>query len=75
MTLTIYSNDYDENQDVVNKGMSGKIFLENKFLGHEFKDIDSVLKYIIDNDIEIDEMVYCYQKNNEQQFKKFKFVI
>ena len=72
ITLTIYSNNYDMYSYVVGRGMSGKVFLENGKTGKEFKSVESALDYASKANIQLDEIVYCYQVNGEQLFRKFK---
>lgn len=72
ITLTIYSNNYDMYSYVVGRGMSGKVFLENGKTGKEFKSVESALDYVAKTNIRLDEIVYCYQVNGEQLFRKFK---
>lgn len=72
ITLTIYSNNYDMYSYVVGRGMSGKVFIENGKTGKEFKSVESALDYASKANIQLDEIVYCYQVNGEQLFRKFK---
>ena len=71
ITLTVYSNNYDAYSYVVGRGMSGKVFLENGKTGKEFTSVEKALDYIVQANIQLDEIVYCYQVNGMQLFKKF----
>lgn len=74
ITLTVYSNNYDSYSYVVGRGMSGKVFLENGKKGIEFTSVEKALDYIAQTNIQLDEIVYCYQVNGVQMFKKFPLV-
>ena len=72
-TLTIYTEKYDLDENVVNNGMSGKAFLDmdNK-IGVPFNCIDSALEYVMDNDIPIHRIDFNYvAKDGVQMFRKF----
>lgn len=71
ITLTVYSNNYDAYSYVVGRGMSGKVFLENGKSGREFESVEKALDYVAKTNIQLDEIVYCYQVNGTQLFKKF----
>jgi hypothetical protein len=65
MTLTIYSDDYDE-VDSVSDGMSGKIFLDpgknDNGIGTDFgKFLSDALMYVVNENVNIDEIVFCYK--------------
>lgn len=74
-TLTIYTHNYDSNENIINDGMSdcAYIDMDNKF-GIPFTSLDSALEYCVENEIEPDmiEMNYLSPKNGIQMFKKFK---
>lgn len=73
-TLTIYTKKYDLNENVINNGMSDKVFLDvdNK-LGTPFNGIDEALEYAIDNHIAINRIEFDYvDSNGSQSFKKFE---
>ena len=73
--LTIYTNDFDANENVVNGGMSGKVFLD----GHtkmEFINLDSALEYMESNGmqperIDINYVGSGYGGAKTQKFWKF----
>jgi len=72
-TLTIYSQKYDLNENIVNGGMSGKVFLDidNK-IGTPFTCIDNALEYVVENSIQIHRLEINYlSKDGIQMFKKF----
>ena len=71
MMLTVYSNNYDNYSYVVGRGMSGKVFIENEQTGKEFKTMESAIDYAVKANIQLDAIVYCYQVNGQQLFKKF----
>lgn len=70
--MTVYSNNYDSYSYVVGRGMSGKVFIENGKTGKEFNSVERALDYVTKANIQLDEIVYCYQVNGTQLFKKFK---
>lgn len=72
--LTIYSNKYDKDQDVVNNGLSDKVFLDidNQF-GNSFPGLDEALEYCYNNNINIHRIDFNYQtQDGIQMFQKFK---
>lgn len=72
MTLTIYSNNFDDYSYVVNHGMNGKVFLEADGQGKEFKNAAQALEYVVLNGLSLDKMTLCWQRNGQQFFKSFK---
>ena len=66
MTLTIYSDDYDERESV-SDGMSGKVFLDpgkddKEKIGTDFgKLLSDALMYVVNENVKIDEIVFCYR--------------
>jgi len=65
MTLTIYSDDYDE-KDSISDGMSGKIFLDpgknDNGIGTDFgKLLSDALMHVVNENVKIDEIVFCYK--------------
>lgn len=76
-TLTIYSEKYDLNENIVNGGMSGKAFLDmdNK-LGTPFNNLDSALDYLMKNNIPIHRIEFNYlDKDGVQMFRKFDVTV
>lgn len=78
MTLTIYTDDYDE-QDSISDGMSGRVFLdtdenETEIRGIDFgKKLSDALMHVVNTNTKIDTIMFCYRdKNLGQMFKKFK---
>jgi len=72
--LTIYTDKYDSQEDVVNGGMSGKAFIDNlpEGTGVEFKCIDDALQFANDTGIEIGRIDLHYLDNGGcQSFWKF----
>lgn len=72
MTLTIYSNNFDNYTYVVGRGMSGKVFLENGKTGREFKSAEAAIDFIAKTGVVLDEIVYNFQVNGKQMFKRLK---
>lgn len=74
MMLTIYSNDFDSNADMLNGGFSGDVFVENSISGERFHgshdNLNDAMKFIIKNDIDIDEITYNYVDDGNQMFKR-----
>ena len=72
-TLTIYTEKYDLNENVVNNGMSGKVFLDmDNTLGMQFKNVDEALEYIFKNNLSIQRIEFDYvDKDGVQMFQKF----
>ena len=72
-TLTIYTEKYDLDENVVNNGMSGKAFLDidNK-LGTPFLSLDNAMEYIVENDIKVHRLEINYvDEDGSQMFKRF----
>ena len=72
-TLTIYTEKYDLDENVVNNGLSGKAFLDidNK-QGIPFLDIDAALEYIFKNNLPIQRIEFDYvDKDGVQMFQKY----
>lgn len=72
MKMTVYSKDFDAGQNVADNGFSGKIFVENGQMGAEFNDVDEALDFLTDNGFDLEEILYCRQKNGQQEFRRFK---
>ena len=73
-TLSIYTDKYDSNENIVNNGLSGKAFLDidNQF-GNSFTDLDEALDYCLTNNIEVHRIEFNYlSKDGIQMFTKFK---
>lgn len=74
MTLTIYSNDFDSNDNVLNGGFSGDVFVESSISGERFHgssdNLNNAIRFIIKNDIVIDEITYNYVDDGNQMFKR-----
>ena len=72
MTLTIYSDDFDEN-DSISDGFCGDVFVEDHSGGKRFrKNLSGAMKWIVENNIKINEIVFNYRDENTQMFKKFQ---
>lgn len=73
-TLTIYTEKYDLNENVVNNGMSGRAFLDvNDKTGTTFEKIDDALNYICTNCIPVHRVEFNYvNEKGVQMFKKFE---
>lgn len=67
--LEYYTDDYDSCDNVVNDGMSDRVFISDIKLniGKEYKDLKEAIKEIE----EIDDIIIYYQKHGVQYFKKF----
>ena len=72
MVLTVYSKNYDMYSYTVNNGLSSKVFLENGKSGKEFKNVEDAIDFVTKASIMLDEIVYCFQTNGKQYFRKFK---
>ena len=75
MTLTIYSEDYDE-RDAVSDGMSGAVFLDpcgGEGDGIHFgKRLSDAMTYIANNRVKVDDVVFCYRDGKcGQMFMRF----
>ena len=71
--LTIYSERYDKNENIINNGMSGKVFIEDGNSGKEFKAIDEALDFIEKSKISIDRIDFNYIGDyGIQKFWKFQ---
>lgn len=75
-TLNIYSQKYDLDENIINGGLSGKVFLDKtNEQGISFDCIDNALDYISINNIPIHMIEFNYVDNNKiQMFKKFEIV-
>ena len=79
MTLTIYSEDFDQ-EDSVSDGLSGRIFLdpncgEKEGRGIPFgRDLSEALKRISRENIPVEEILFCYVDGEDQVFRRF-FVV
>lgn len=72
-TLTIYTEKYDLNENVVNNGMSGRAFLDmDNRLGTPFVNLDNAMEYIVENDIPVHRLEINYVSDDGiQMFKRF----
>lgn len=71
--LTIYTPDYDDGENMVNNGMSGKAFLDvDGMAGIPFCSITSAISHIVENDVQIDQIEFDYPSKDGQKFKKFR---
>lgn len=72
-TLTIYTEKYDLNENVVNNGMSGRAFLDmDNRLGTPFVNLDNAIEYIVENDIPVHRLEINYVSDDGiQMFKRF----
>ena len=71
-TRTIYSGKYDLNENMVNGGMSGKIFMDMENCGQEFHSIDEAIDYCVGTEIPIDQIMFMYlSKDGSQKFMRF----
>lgn len=72
-TLTIYTPNYDKDENVVNDGMSNKAFLDmDNQLGIPFNGIDNALEYIFDNNMSVDRIEFNYVgADGIQMFQKY----
>jgi hypothetical protein len=86
MIIAIYSNNFDVNENVVNNGMSGKIFLDKNYDGSEdnlnldrfcgeYNNIHEVMEVANANNITLSAIIYEYYdaKTKNQYYKKFNF--
>lgn len=72
-TLTIYTEKYDKNENVVREGMSGKAFLDmDSIIGIPFNSLDEAMEYCFINDINPARIEVDYvTKDGIQMFRKF----
>lgn len=72
-TLTIYTDKFDSQENILNDGMSGKAFLDmDNQLGIPFNDTDEAMEYAVENNISITRIEFNYlNKDGVQMFKKF----
>lgn len=72
-TLTLYTENYDSNEDILNDGMSRLAFIDiDHQLGIPFKSWDGALEYCVENDIEVNSIEMNYLSSSGiQMFKKF----
>ena len=74
MTLTIYTEDYDE-KDEISDGFCGDVLLDGAekrfYAGTMSENLSEALKCSLDERINIDEIVFCYRDGNEQKFMRF----
>ena len=70
--LTVYTDIYDSKENIVGKGMSGKVFLEGSGTGKEFKTINEALNHCVEHGINIDQLTIMYLSDDgEQRFMRF----
>lgn len=81
MIITVYSNDFDKNENCVNEGLSGRVFIDTtsetkevdenylNFLG-EYPSVTDALRVIISNKIPLSGILYEYFdfKTQKQKF-------
>lgn len=72
--LTIYTEKFDSEENVVNGGMSGKAYLDmDNQIGMSFKNVDEALDYCYMNNIDVHMIEFKYAtENGVQMFRKFK---
>lgn len=67
MDISIYSEDFDKFENVVNGGFGGKVFLDDTLSGKSFDNLDSAFKFVLDNGItNINHLIYNYLSNDIQ---------
>ena len=71
--LTIYTKKFDEYENVVNGGLSEKVFIDiNGNSGKQFNSIDEALEYVFKNNIRLNRIdFHYYSEDNGQEFAKF----
>ena len=72
-TLTIHTEKYDLNENVVNNGMSGRAFLDmDNRLGTPFVNLVNAMEYIVEHDIQVHRLEINYVgEDGIQMFKRF----
>lgn len=75
-TLTLYTENYDLKENIVNRGMSGLAFIDiDDEVGMSFKSLDEALDYCTKSDINLNAFEINYlSQDGIQMFKKFKIV-
>lgn len=75
-TLTLYTENYDSKENIVNNGMSSMAFIDiDDEIGMSFKSLDEALDYCTKSDINLNTFEINYLSHNGiQMFKKFKIV-
>ena len=71
MTLSIYSRDFDDNQNVCNGGLSGKVFLDGKG-GREFCSLSDALEYVRETNAKVEGVVIFYRDGDEQRYVSYR---
>ena len=74
MTLTIYTEDFDE-KDAISDGLCGDVFIDGAekrfYRGTLSQNLSDALKCSLEENIDINEIVICYRSKNEQRFRRF----
>ena len=73
-TLTIYTDKFDSEENVVNGGMSGKAFLDiEPDYGVPFSSLDDAMKYIQEHNTQLEgiDIYYLNPETKEQMHRWF----
>ena len=75
MELTIYSKNFEDKEDVSQNGFANNVFVEDYNDGISFYDCEDnlceAIKYIVNENIDIDKITYCYNENGDLKYKRF----
>ena len=75
MELTIYSKNFEDKEDVSQNGFADNVFVEDYNDGISFYNCDDnlcdAIKYIVNENIDIDKITYCYSENGDLKYKRF----
>ena len=75
MELTIYSKNFEDKEDVSQNGFADNVFVEDYNDGISFYNCEDnlceAIKYIVNENIDIDKITYCYNENGDLKYKRF----
>lgn len=69
-TLEAYTTDFDSYENVANGGMNGKVFVSTA--PNCEKEYASLQEALVMHADSLDQIIFYYQKDGIQKFKKFK---
>ena len=75
MELTIYSKNFEDKEDVSQNGFADNVFVEDYNDGISFYNCEDnlceAIRYIVNENIDIDKITYCYNENGDLKYKRF----
>lgn len=75
MELTIYSKNFEDKEDVSQNGFANNVFVEDCNNGISFYNCEDnlceAIKYIVNCDVDIEKITYCYNENGDLKYKRF----